>query len=533
VKRTALILSAILSATAIITDIQAQQYFTGSNLPIIVINTKNTAIINEPKINAHMGIISHKDKKNLITDTFNIYNGAIGIELRGNSSQNFSKKSYTLETRDNTGNNLNVELLGLPADNDWILLATYLDRTFIREPLAHYISECAGEWSSHSRHCELVLNGSYQGIYLLIEKIKASDNRLNLSRLAPQDITGESITGGYIYEVTGFTTYKVMPGDIGLHRVVHYPKPNEIASQQISYIKKYNNEFRTRMETSFYNDFQLGYEGLINVHSFVTELITQEAMRNSDAYGWSAYFHKNKSQKINAGPVWDFDQSSGNSTYKNGASTSGWIFNTSDEYIPAFWKKLYNEPRFRYRLKLKWDELRSAKLSTENIHYYIDSIATMLNEAQERNFTKWPILGTFIWRETEGYDARNTYAKEVSYLKNYMMNRMAWMDDQLKDVAVVPLSPQTSVSIKNRVKINLYPNPANRYIILDTGGELDAVNIKIYSNTGILVQCMEEKNVPEDGLLKLDLPDGLRNGLYHLIINGRDKTFTGSFVVEK
>jgi hypothetical protein len=157
----------------------------------------------------------------------------------------------------------------------------------------------------------------------------------------------------------------------------------------------------------------------------------------------------------------------------------------------------------------------------------------MLNEAQERNFTKWPILGTFIWRETEGYDARNTYAKGVSYLKNYMLNRMAWMDDQLKDVAVVPLSPQTSVSIKNRVKINLYPNPANRYIILETGGELDAVNIKIYSNTGILVQCMEEKNVPEDGLLKLDLPDGLRNGLDHLIINGRDKTFSGSFVVEK
>lgn len=531
-KKNSLILSAILSASVFLTDIPAQLPFTGSNLPIIVINTNSTAIVNEPKIKAHMGIISNMEKRNLLTDTFNVYNGVIGIELRGNSSQNFSKKSYTFETRDNSGNNRNVELLGLPADNDWILLATYLDRTFIREPLAHYISESAGEWSSHSRHCELVLNGSYQGIYLLIEKIKPTDNRLNLSKLAPQDITGESITGGYIYEVTGFTTYRVMPGDIGLHRVVHYPKPDEIVPQQVSYIKKYDGEFRLRMETSFYNDFQLGYEGLINVHSFVNELITQEAMRNSDAYGWSAYFHKNKSQKINAGPVWDFDQSSGNSTYKNGANTTGWIFNTSDEYIPTFWKKLYNEPRFKYRLKLKWDELRSTKLSTLSIHHFIDSIATVLNEAQERNFTKWPILGTFIWRETQGYESRNTYAKEVGYLKNYMMDRMAWMDNELKNVAVVPLTPQTSVALKNQVKVNLYPNPATSYIILDTGSELNKVNIQIYNIAGILVQSLE-KNIPDDGLLKLDLPVGLPGGLYHLIVNGKEKTFTGSFVVEK
>jgi len=90
------------------------QSLTQSNLPIVVINTDNT-IPNEPKITAHMGIIYNgKNQVNHISDKFNEYDGLIGIETRGSSSQMFPKKSYSIETIDTDGNNLSVSLLGMP-----------------------------------------------------------------------------------------------------------------------------------------------------------------------------------------------------------------------------------------------------------------------------------------------------------------------------------------------------------------------------------------------------------------------------------
>lgn len=503
---------------------------TSSNLPIIVINTNNNApIVDDPKVGAHMGIISNTNGINNITDAYNAYDGLIGIELHGNSTQNFSKKPYTLETRDASGNNLDVSLLGMPADNDWILLASYIDRSLIRDPLAHYISESTGEWSSHCRHCEVVVNGKYVGVYILIEKIKRVKNRLNISKLTTQDISGENLTGGYIFEVTGFTSG---PGDFGLNRMIHYPKDDEITTEQLDYIRKYDSDFRNVMLSAAYTDIDNGYEKYINVNTFVNELIAQEAMRNSDAYGWSAYFHKDRSDKLNAGPAWDFDQSSGNSTYKDGASTSGWIFMQSDNYIPVFWKKLWSDPRFQYRVKLKWQELRADKLSTVRINRYIDSCAVVLDQAQKRNFTQWPILGVFVWRETAGYQARNTYAKEVEYLKTYMTNRMYWIDNELNKVAVVPLSTDNTIAANSLVK--LYPNPATDYIILEPGeANIEIEKIQIYSNTGILVQN-DVFSTAGNGLVKINLKPGLGNGLYHIkLVTNTNRRYNGNFVIVK
>ena len=501
---------------------------TSSNLPIIVINTNNNAaIVNDPKVDAHMGIISNTNGINRISDAFNDFDGKIGIELHGNSTQNFSKKPYTLETRDATGNNLDVSLLGMPAENDWILLASYIDRTLIRDALAHYISESTGEWTSHTRYCELLVNGSYMGVYILIEKIKRTKNRLNISKLTTLDNTGENLTGGYIYEVTGFSGGV---GDFDQHRVINYPKEDEVTTEQLNYIRNYDSDFRNVIFSPSYTDADNGYEKYINVNSFVNELITQEAMRNSDAYGWSAYFHKDRNNKLDAGPAWDFDQSSGNSTYKNGASASGWIFTDNDGYIPLFWSRLWSDARFKYRVKLKWEELRANKLSTANIYKYIDSCALLLNQAQSRNFTQWPILGVYLWRETAGYQTRNTYQKEVTYLKEYMAMRMTWIDNELKKVAVVALGTDNLIAGAHFVK--LYPNPATDYLVIDTGEENAVVEkIQIYNITGVLVQndCITSAN---NSILNIKLNSGLKNGFYHLkLYTNANQWYNGNFVI--
>jgi CotH kinase protein len=157
------------------------KYFVGtaepdasSNLPIVVINTKpGEKIVDAPKITADMKIIYHGNGiRNFSSDSGNVYTGKIGIEIRGAYSASFPQKPYGLETRDNTGNKLNVSLLGMPSENDWVLLANYNDKTFLRNVLAFDIFNKMGNYSTRMRFCEVVLNNEYQGIYLLGEKIK-------------------------------------------------------------------------------------------------------------------------------------------------------------------------------------------------------------------------------------------------------------------------------------------------------------------------------------------------------------------------
>ena len=195
----------------------------GANLPVVGITTEDEAVIPaEPKSTARMGIINNPDgRRNYLTDPYNEYDGQIGVEVRGYSSQlYFPKKSYAVETRVEDGNNLSVSVLGLPKDNDWILNASYYDRSFIRTPIAHQMSRMMGHYSSRTVHCELVVNGEYLGIYIFMEKIKRDRNRVNVMPLGSTDVSGAAVTGGYIYEYSARRD-----GSAGMPNL-RYPRPD-------------------------------------------------------------------------------------------------------------------------------------------------------------------------------------------------------------------------------------------------------------------------------------------------------------------
>ena len=166
--------------------------FTSSNLPLIIINTEGVEIVDEPKITGRMGIINnHEGERNHLTDEYNNYNGFIGIELRGQSSKIYDKKSYGIETRDKAGNDLNVSLLGMPEENDWVLYGPYSDKTLIRNTLSFYLARQMDQYASRTEFCEVFINGEYKGLYVLMEKIKRDSNRVNIAKLNPEDISGE------------------------------------------------------------------------------------------------------------------------------------------------------------------------------------------------------------------------------------------------------------------------------------------------------------------------------------------------------
>ena len=135
--------------------------FNESTLPIVVIDTDGQEILNDPRIVVHMGIIDNASGINNIDDPFNGYDGQISIEIRGSSSQMFPKKQYALETQDIDGENLNVSILGMPAENDWILYAPYSDKSLLRNFLAYELARNMGRYASRTRFCELVINKNW------------------------------------------------------------------------------------------------------------------------------------------------------------------------------------------------------------------------------------------------------------------------------------------------------------------------------------------------------------------------------------
>ena len=437
-----------------------------SNLPLISINTQGLTILNEPKITAKMSIINNATGINNIKDTTFEYNGFIGIEMRGSSSLNFEKKSFGFETRTDSATNLNVSLLGLPKENDWVLYGPYPDKTLMRNVLAYKIANLFGRWSPHTRFCEVFINNEYRGLYVLVEKIKIDKSRLNISKLKIIDIAGDQLTGGYILKIDRpYPGYWLSPykarNDIQNVPISYVDPPYEdLAPEQRTYIKDYFTNFENLVRSTNYKDPVAGYRPLVNYTSFVDYYILSELTRNLDGYRLSTFLHKDKDSKggkLTMGPFWDYDLTLGNANFFSAGNPNGWVVDglgNGDEYgIPFWWDKFRLDPYFNSELKLRWNELRTDKLTNINLTTIIDSCATDIAAAQVRNFQKYNILNTYVWPNNY---IGGTYANELSYMKTWINNRLVWMDAQIKLLTIIS---DVAPLYANKFNVSAYPNP--------------------------------------------------------------------------
>jgi hypothetical protein len=137
-----------------------------THLPLVVIETEGRQIVDDPKITARMKIIdSGPGNLNNQFQESTDYEGFIGIEIRGKSSQMFPKKSYSLELRTSAGADTVASLLGMPDEEDWVLYAPYSDKTMLRNALTFHLGSRLGGWPPRNRFCEVWVNGDYIGVY--------------------------------------------------------------------------------------------------------------------------------------------------------------------------------------------------------------------------------------------------------------------------------------------------------------------------------------------------------------------------------
>lgn len=417
-----------------------------------------------------MGIIDNgPGQRNNVTDPHNNYSGKIGIEIRGSSSQMFPKKQYGFELQDGSGEGISAPLLGLPPEEDWVLFAPYNDKSLMRDALAYKLGRDLGRYAPRTRFCEVVINNQYQGIYVLIEKIKRDNNRVDISKLDPTENAGDDLTGGYIIKIDkqtgsnndGWNSEFPPPNRNGTQTVYFlfdYPKADEISAQQKAYIRKYMSDMEATLGGTMFTDPVLGYNRYIDAESFIDFFIVNEVSKNVDGYRLSTYLHKDKDSdggKLKMGPIWDFNLGFGNANYCTQGNPEGWVtdFNSlcNQDYwlIPFWWSRLYQDKAYRNQLATRWTALRTDKYSTAKIHSYIDSVYSVLNaESAYRNFQKWPVLGQYVW---PNYYVGATYVDEVNWLKTWITNRMNWLDANM---------PSLVTSVEDEaISISVFPNP--------------------------------------------------------------------------
>ncbi|MBK7406700.1 MAG: CotH kinase family protein [Saprospirales bacterium] len=452
--------------------------FTHSQLPLVVISTEGVLIPDEPKIVAQMKVIDNgPGQSNFLTDTGNVYQGWIGIEVRGKSSSWQPKKSFSLETRHADSTGLEVSLLGMPEDEDWVLIGNFADKSLLRNFYAYHLYRKMGRWAPRMEFCELVIDGEYQGIYLLGERIKRGGDRVPIATISPEDTQGTELTGGYIFKLDWED-----PGDIGwnsnypainaswaLRYLLVYPKPENTQPAQVAYLKSYVDSFEYAMMSPNFADPVQGYRQFIDEASFVDYILLTELTKDIDGYRLSTYLHKDKNGEIVAGPPWDYDLSWGNANYANGYLTSGWNYQSQATYsnqLAFWWVKFFEDPQFKDDLKCRWLELKEDVLNPQQMKNEMDSLAAVLSVATSNNFKKWPILGIYVWPNTYPYP--QTYLGEVTNLKNWASERITWLDTRWSGNCTIGTTEHPG-SIPLRISPN--PNSGTFFLEVPAGEE--------------------------------------------------------------
>ncbi len=486
-----------------------------TTLPIFRITLEGDTVVDEPKIAGRLEVINQPGAPNASNSTDVAQSVRIGIELRGRSSLNSDKKSFGFETWDAGNEDVDVSLLGFPEESDWVLHGPYTDKTLVRNAFAYRTARTFSEFAPRSQFLELIVNGDYRGLYLLVERVKRGRNRVDISKLKPEDTGGDDLTGGYIFENSlekpePGTGWSGQPsGRIGSYQTGQYnfvyPKARDIQPEQAAYVAGWMAEFEDALAEETFADPELGYPAYVDVDSWRDYVLFQEFGRDVDAYLGSTFFYKDKDSKggrLHAGPVWDLNLAFGNDDFCGDTLTDGFAIERNGvcdpKLRPLIWTRVWEDSTFQNQVAERWQSLRRGPLSDEAILARFDSLVTLIDGsgARERNFDRWMFVeGVYRWPNPF---VGVTHAEDAAYMRRWLISRAAWLDGALpakagefgeEDPGGDP-ADQPSATTELTATLKLYPNPtaAGQWVTLDLPeGVSDGVRVRVRSTTGQLL----------------------------------------------
>jgi hypothetical protein len=475
------------TASATYTKLDPSVLEFSSNLPLVIINSYNRYIGPSGFIPASVRFIGLSGSRSSIGGAAD-FDGRGDLKRRGYTSLRLPKPSFTFKARNDDGDKLKFSPFGLPAESDWVLYAPYQDKTLIRDVLAFELSNQMGRYAPRTRFVEVFLaRGSAPitrndnlGVYVLIEKIKRGKDRVNIAKIGPEDNSEPDISGGYIFkrdhgsmsgggrgwgfgpsqprateDGVGFKT----PRDLRLFFVD--PSEDELTAAQRNWLARYVTHFEDVLHSSNFASPTEGYAKYLDVDAFIDHFWLVEMSKNIDAFRYSSYLHKPRNGKITLGPCWDWNLSFGNADYHGGDETQGWYYTYLRDIEICWENRLRDDPEFLQRQTDRWTELRREIFAPERILRRIDELAAQLQEAQVRNFKRWPILNRYVQPNPNTY---GSYQGEIQAMKQWIQGRIAWIDRQF---LAAPVLSAKSGAVPAGSSLTLSASTGKIYYTLD------------------------------------------------------------------
>lgn len=414
-----------------------------SNLPLVIINDYNSQLSPGERTPGAITFIEADNGERVQLTGEKILQSRMIINKRGSSSLNFPKNMYGFHLHDEEDENRNESLLGLPSEHNWILYAPYTDYTLMRNVVAYQLFEDQGWYSPRTKFVEVyrhtgngpVTRQHYHGVYVLVERIKWDNNRVNITKIEPHENSEPEISGGYIIKKD-----RLNEGESGFRtrrgtRLAHVrPNEGDISSEQQSWIRNYMSDFEDTLYGPNFNDPVNGYGKYIDVDSFIDHFLHTELLKEIDGYRLSTFMYKDRNGKLIMGPVWDYNLSIGIADYLEGWIPQGWYYvqASNDCFVGCgvrdWYLRLMEDDRYVARMQQRWWDLRQTVFSRGHLFGLIDDNTERLAESQRRDFERWPRLGSYTW---PNWFVGNSWMEEVNWMRDWLDKRVTWMDSQM------------------------------------------------------------------------------------------------------
>lgn len=427
-----------------------------SHLPLLIIDTNGVEIPGEPivptvpenedaadyeyqevtmaedgssTIVCNVKVIDDPDQNHHVTDTPSQELSA-RIRIRGNTSRYFDKKGYLLNiTKEDSEENKDVSLLGMDAHHEWALHGPYLDKTLIRNYMWYNIAGEIMDYAPNVRFCEVIINGAYQGLYVLTETItNGEDSRLRMSM--PED--GSSVVSyvlrldrGSSNPIKNIETFSVYSMRNKWIMDIVYPGTGNLTQERIDYIRNDFSDFEKSLYSYDYDTEPYAWWNDADMDSLVDYFIINEFTCNYDVGARSTYIYKDVRGKYKM-CIWDFNSCCDNFHFSQTEPQRFELQNTTWFYM------LMKDEHFVERVIQRYRQLRETYLSDEYLMEYIDETVQWLGPAIERNFEVW---GYTFAEYTPLYPAQRnpeTYEDAIEQLKTFIQERGAWMDENIE-----------------------------------------------------------------------------------------------------
>jgi len=419
--------------------------FYESDLPQEIRNTFRTTPEGEAEIYAHVSVIDNSNDWNHNSDP-PVFESMAIMRIRGNSSRFFDKPNYRMRLIDANGDNNRLPLMGMEPGHEWALHGPFLDKTLMRNYMWMNIAADVinGPFVPNVRFFELILNGEFQGLYVLMETLRVEPNRVNLNRYR-QGMTETSYffriewTRPTYREMETFSAYTLRLENESVAELLYPTYLN-----QSERVRDYVTGSISSLEHLLYSPQMLhnpkSIERYIDINSFVDFFVINDFIGNNDLFAGSTYFHKDIRGRLVAGPVWDF----------NNVFDNFFLPMPVDEFYlngRSWFDRLFMSPYFTEKVINRWNILRQGDLSEDRLVNYMDEVVVWLGSAIDRNFDVWgysfdytnvPDAHRFPRPEeraaglTEADLNPSSFEEAMDQKRNFMIERGRWMDDHIE-----------------------------------------------------------------------------------------------------